>query len=333
MIREEGRRDAHRRVPRELVVQEGPGAQVAERGPQAAPAGGAALADGGRLVLAEQQRQAREAGQAGDRGQRGERDPGEAQRGQAIEGHRGGERGERARDAQEDRPLAEVAPPQAAGDELAHPRDPRAVADHAEDRADRHDPDEEAKLRGGRDVEPGEPDQGQEGEARDAHREDRRQLAAVGADEPRGGQARDLGHQRQRAEEADERGARPEVERPAGDDRAGGAGGEDLGARALREGRAERPAQRPRRGGAHAHPVGRRGGGQRRARSGHGLARLGDREGGSESGQGGEDDRGAKHSHCGHFSFGVMAAVTGYCTFEATDRPLDSREFRAARAA
>ena len=96
--------------------------------------------------LAEQEAQAREPGEAGDRGQPGERGPGEAERGQPIERHRGGQRGQGARDAQEDRALPEVAPPQAARHQVAHPGHPRAVADHAEDRADRDDADEQPEL-------------------------------------------------------------------------------------------------------------------------------------------------------------------------------------------
>ena len=124
------------------------------------------------------------------------------------------------------------------------------------------------------DVERRESEEGQEREPRDADGPERDGLAAARAREPGSGQAHDLGGQRQRAQEADHRGARPEVERPADDHGSAGAGGEDLCGGSLGDGGVERAAQRP----------GRRVG-------------LGDREGRGDASERRESDGGAERFH------------------------------------
>ena len=115
-----------------------------------------------------------------------------------------------------------------------------------EDRADRHD----GRGRGGASwtastSSVGSASSGQEGQPRDADGPERDGLAAARAGEPGGGQAHDLGAQWQRAQEADHRRARAQVERPADDHGPGGAGGKDLREGALGDGGVERAAQRP----------------------------------------------------------------------------------------
>ena len=138
--------------------------------------------------------------------------------------------------------------------------------------------DEQVELRGRIRVERREGEQGQEGEPRDADGPERDGLAAARAGEPGSGQARDLGAERQGAQEADHRGARPEVERPADDHGPAGAGGEDLGGGSLGDGGVERAAQRPgrcRRVGCR--PIRSRGTREGRAGARKRFAGLGDR--------------------------------------------------------
>ena len=249
-------------------------------------------------MLPEHQHHADHAGQERGGGEDGERGAGPADRREPVQQDRGRERGERARDAEEHRSTAEETAAQAVRDEVAHPRHPRAVADHARHRADRDDAEEEVQLGGRVGLQRGQCQEREERQARDPDGPEGHRLAAARAREPGGGQARHLGPQRQRAEEADHRRARAQVECPAGDDRPGGAGGEDLGEGALGHRGIQRAAERTAgRRGLSRRAVRIRRTGQRGAGGRERFAGLRDREGGSDAGERGQHDGGAERFH------------------------------------
>src|SRR4029453_4314223 len=109
-----------------------------------------------------------------------------------------------------------------------------------------------------------------------------------------GGRAAHRGGEGKRAEEADDGGARTQVERPAGDDGACGAGCKNLREGALRHGGVQRAAPPAARGRGLAGRAVRPGGsGQRGARR-RNRFRLRDREGGGDAGERGEHGGGTK---------------------------------------
>ena len=207
------------------------------------------------------------AGGARRRGQRGERRSARASA--AVEQHARCERGDAPSERTDGRAFSEVAAAQPRGNEIAHPRDPRVVADHAADTGDRRDREEYRALRLGVERQERQRDEQDVRLPRDGDSGERRAARAERCRRPRGGQLNEVREERQRAQKADEHRAAAERERPRHEHRTARAGRDDLRKHAFRDGRAERFPQAAARSRDAIRGGVRRGRGAERGGSGH----------------------------------------------------------------
>ena len=146
-----------------------------------------------------------------------------------IEGEARAQRAERASQGAERSSSPEVAAPQPIRDQLAHPRRPRVVARHGQDRASRRHREQDGALDGLRERQPGQERQREGKLSRDADGPQRRAAAAPRSGQPGGGNLHDLRGEGQRAEDAHQHRGETEIQRPRGDRAAAGARADQLG--------------------------------------------------------------------------------------------------------
>ena len=137
----------HRHVPPELVPEERPPGPVAHAGGEGGPAIVPGIRAGRcRLVLTPEKPDTRQPRETGHRSQTREGFALPPARAQRVERHAGGKRGGGARQRQEHRAPTEEPAPNLSGHDIAHPGDPRVVADDGEDGRDRDERNEEPKT-------------------------------------------------------------------------------------------------------------------------------------------------------------------------------------------
>ena len=138
----------------------------------------------------------------------------------------------------------EVAPAEAVGYELAHPRRPGIVPGHAQERARRGHGEKDRSLLRLRERHPGQKREQDRDLSRDSDGPERGAAAPVHLAEPSRGDLHQLRGERQGAEDAHQHRGEVEVERPRGDGAATRAGADDLGDDPFGGRGTERAAQR-----------------------------------------------------------------------------------------